>query len=174
MVLVVNNPPASAEDIRDTGLIPWKRAWQPTPVFLSGESHGQRTLAGYSPWGRRELDVTEVTYLARTRTVGLLETKFFILVVMWQRLARPYWESHYALFLQTRVWEERGNDAVYLTGLVCRSNEMSDSCGSALRMLKIYMGLRSYDCFWHRKKVSQNIWRSLKKKISKNRWPWKS
>jgi len=29
--------------------IPWRRAWQPTPVFLSGESHGQRSLAGYSP-----------------------------------------------------------------------------------------------------------------------------
>ena len=32
--------------------IPWRRAWQPTPVFLPGESHGQRSLAGYSPWGR--------------------------------------------------------------------------------------------------------------------------
>ena len=35
------------------------RKWQPTPVFLSGESHGQRSLAGYSPWGRKELDMTE-------------------------------------------------------------------------------------------------------------------
>jgi len=34
------------------GKIPWRRAWQPTPVFLPGESHGQRSLAGYSPWGR--------------------------------------------------------------------------------------------------------------------------
>ena len=33
--------------------IPWRRAWQPTPVFLPGESHGQRSLAGYSPQGRR-------------------------------------------------------------------------------------------------------------------------
>ena len=31
------------------GKIPWRRAWQPTPVFLTGESHGQRSLAGYSP-----------------------------------------------------------------------------------------------------------------------------
>ena len=39
----------------------WKerRAWQPTPVFLPGESHGQRSLAGYSPWNRKELDTTE-------------------------------------------------------------------------------------------------------------------
>ena len=35
------------------GKIPWRRKWQPTPVFLPGESHGQRSLAGYSPWGRR-------------------------------------------------------------------------------------------------------------------------
>jgi len=32
---------------------PWRRAWQPTPVFLPGESHGQRSLVGYSPWDRR-------------------------------------------------------------------------------------------------------------------------
>ena len=36
------------------GTIPWRRAWQPTPVFLPGESHGQRSLAGYSPWGHTE------------------------------------------------------------------------------------------------------------------------
>ena len=35
------------------GKIPWKRKWQPTPVFLPGKSHGQRSLMGYSPWGRR-------------------------------------------------------------------------------------------------------------------------
>ena len=41
--------------------IPWRRAWQPTPVFLPGESHRQRSLAGYSPWGHKEYDKTEVT-----------------------------------------------------------------------------------------------------------------
>ena len=39
--------------------IPWRRAWQPTPVFLPGEFHGQRNLVGYSPWGHKELDTTE-------------------------------------------------------------------------------------------------------------------
>ena len=34
------------------------RAWQPTPVFLPGESHEERSLADYSPWGHRELDMT--------------------------------------------------------------------------------------------------------------------
>ena len=38
---------------------PWRRKWQPTPVFLLGESHGQRSLVGYSPWGCKELDITE-------------------------------------------------------------------------------------------------------------------
>ena len=41
--------------------IPWRRAWRPTPVFLPGESHGQRSLARYGPWGSKELDMTEVT-----------------------------------------------------------------------------------------------------------------
>ena len=40
---------------------PWTKAWQPTPVFLPGESHGQRSLKGYSLWGRKELDMTEAT-----------------------------------------------------------------------------------------------------------------
>ena len=41
------------------GMIPWRREWQPTPVFLPGEFHGQRNLEGYSPWGHKELDTTE-------------------------------------------------------------------------------------------------------------------
>ena len=41
------------------GKIPWRRKWQPTPVFLPGDSHGRRSLAGYSLWGRRESDTTE-------------------------------------------------------------------------------------------------------------------
>ena len=65
---MVKNLPAKAGDVGDprgTGLIPWvgkiprRREWQPTPVFLPGESHGQRSLAGYSPWGCEESDMTE-------------------------------------------------------------------------------------------------------------------
>ena len=43
------------------GEIPWRRAWQPVPVFLAGESHGQRNLLSYSPWGPKELDTIEAT-----------------------------------------------------------------------------------------------------------------
>ena len=56
---------ASASNMGDLGSIPglgrfpWRRVWQPTPVSLPGESHGQRSLAGYSPWGHKELDMTE-------------------------------------------------------------------------------------------------------------------
>ena len=42
--------------------IPWKRSRQPTPVFLLWKSHGQRSLASYSPWGHKELDMTEHTH----------------------------------------------------------------------------------------------------------------
>jgi len=41
--------------------IPWRRVWQPIPAFFPGESHGQRSLASYSPWGSKEADTTEVT-----------------------------------------------------------------------------------------------------------------
>ena len=43
------------------GKIPWKKAWQPTPILLPGESHGQRSLEGYSPRGRTESDMTEAS-----------------------------------------------------------------------------------------------------------------
>ena len=39
--------------------LPWRRKWHPTPVFLPGKSQGQRSLAGYSPWGHEESDTTE-------------------------------------------------------------------------------------------------------------------
>ena len=50
-------------NIHNMGSIPgsgsWSRKWQPTPVFLLGESHGQRSLVDYSPWGCKELDTTQ-------------------------------------------------------------------------------------------------------------------
>ena len=44
---------------RWVGKIPWRKKWQPTPVLVPGEFHGQRSLAGYGPWDRRESDKTE-------------------------------------------------------------------------------------------------------------------
>ena len=59
VALVVKNLPANTGDHERhrfdpwVGKIPWSRKWQPIPIFLPGESHGQRSLLGYSPWGRR-------------------------------------------------------------------------------------------------------------------------
>ena len=66
VALVVKNSPANAGDIRGkfhpwVRKIPWRREWQPTPVLLPGESQEQRSLAGYSPWGHKELEMTEAT-----------------------------------------------------------------------------------------------------------------
>ena len=64
---MVKNPPASAGDAGDPGFgpwvgkIPWRRAWQSASVFLPRELHRQRSLAGYSLWGRKEWDMTEHT-----------------------------------------------------------------------------------------------------------------
>ena len=49
--------------IPGSGRFPWGRKWQSTPVFLPGESHGWRSLVGYSPRGRKELDMTEQLHL---------------------------------------------------------------------------------------------------------------
>ena len=55
---VVKNPPATAGDTGDMVLIPeeeipWRRKWPPTPVFLPGKFHGQRSMEGYSTWGHK-------------------------------------------------------------------------------------------------------------------------
>ena len=57
----VKNLPAMQEKrLRFLGReMPWRRKWQPTPVFLPGESHGQRSLEGSGQWRQKELDMTE-------------------------------------------------------------------------------------------------------------------
>ena len=65
MVLVVKNSSANAGDLGDLGSIPgWGRSpgeENVNPVFLPGKCHGQKSLVGYSPWGRKESDMTEET-----------------------------------------------------------------------------------------------------------------
>ena len=78
-VAVVKNPLANAGDSKDAGSIswfwkiPWRKKWQPISIFLPEKSHGQRSLAGYSPWGLKELDVTEH---AQVVPVGVVQSHF--------------------------------------------------------------------------------------------------
>ena len=73
------------------GKIPWRRAWQPTPVSLPGEFRGQRSLAGFSPWGRNESDTTE----------ALMHPCFFLLYTM------IYWENGNIWYTQVN-WMNSG------------------------------------------------------------------
>ena len=65
-----------------------KRKWQPTPVLLPGKLHGQRSLAGYSPWGRKESDTTEQL----THTHQLMNPSFLI-----HRISQSF--AHYILLV---------------------------------------------------------------------------
>ena len=81
VALVVKNLPASACIVK----APWRRAWQPIPVFLPGESHGQRSLVGYSPWGHKELDTTE-QFTMRALLIGESESE---VAQLWLTLCNP-------------------------------------------------------------------------------------
>ena len=70
------------------GKILWRRAWQPTPVFLPGESHRQRSLVGCSPWGRNESDTTE-----RLSTQHTFKWSFITVVLLSVLFSKPnLWE----------------------------------------------------------------------------------
>ena len=78
------------------GKIPWRRRWQPTPVILAGEFHGQRSLAGYSPWGRKESNMTE--WLSLT---PLIITSFKPLFTQCERGAKQSQENS-----KRRLWPQ--------------------------------------------------------------------
>ena len=103
MAQVVNIPPANAgakglipED--PPGNIPWRRKWQPTAVFLPGESHGQSSLVGYSTWGHKESDTTEVA--EHIRRAGFLH--FWTWIILCSQVgggSSPHWTQHSAASL---------------------------------------------------------------------------
>ena len=75
--------------------IPWSRKWQPAPVFLPGRFHGQRNLAGYSPQGHKESDMTEYTH------AGMINTNLFIIRTIFSQVCvtpnlviAETWEMH--------------------------------------------------------------------------------
>ena len=63
--------------------MPWRRAWQLTPVFLPGESHGQRSLACYGPYGPKELDTTEATQHSRIHILQILSAEAHSILWLW-------------------------------------------------------------------------------------------
>ena len=62
--VVKNHPPNAVDMAFWVEKIPWRRKWQPTPVFLPGKSHRQRSLVGYSPWGCKESDTNTLAYIS--------------------------------------------------------------------------------------------------------------
>ena len=89
----IKNLPA----VQETGFDPWVRkiacwgAWQPTPVFWPGESHGQSSLAGYSPWGHTESDATERLHFHFI--CGMAET--YMYTHTHRPLKEAEWETHW-------------------------------------------------------------------------------
>ena len=70
MAQLVKNPPAMQETwVQSLGWKdPWRKKWQPTPVFLPGKSYGQRSLAGYSSWGQGQTQLSDKTTTTSTKT----------------------------------------------------------------------------------------------------------
>ena len=72
--------------------IPWRRAWTPTPVLLPEESHGQRSLAGYSPWGHKETQLKRLS--THTCTSCCLDIFLFYEVKSVRLVSIPYTHVH--------------------------------------------------------------------------------
>ena len=89
---VVKDLPANAGDLRDGGFdswvrkIPWRRKWQPTPVFLPAKTQGQRSMGAYSPWDCKDSDTTEQLN-NKNKVFLLLQTA---MAAVFQRLEQ-YW-----------------------------------------------------------------------------------
>ena len=78
------------------GKIPWRRAWQPAPVLLPGESHGQRSLVGYSPWGRKESDTADRPSTAHSRALSIISLYISQLML---KNTFPFWVDSSPLLL---------------------------------------------------------------------------
>ena len=68
------------DSIPSSGRFPWRRKWQPTPIFLPGEFHGQRSLVDYSPWDRKESEMMEqLTYNVNSVSYSFLVLSIILL-----------------------------------------------------------------------------------------------
>ena len=86
---------------------PWRRKWQPTPVFLPGESHGQRSLVGYSPWGRKESDATEQLhfhFLPLTRSLFFFHVYYLLFIWLYQVFSCILWNLFPYVLCRPEYW----------------------------------------------------------------------
>ena len=131
--------------------IPWRRKWQPTPVFLPGESHRQRSLAGYSPGGHKEADTaewwstTETSYYQRG---GLKWVKCRL-----SHLCRPEVQNHSisGALLPLKSLEEISSSPLTASGgsacsLACIC--ISPVCLRILRVFSLLLSLIKDTCGW--------------------------
>ena len=95
---VVKNLPVNAGDVSsipEKGKIPWRRKWQPTSVFLPGESNGQRSLAGDSSWGHKGLVTTEQLSMdVISMIMIIIDTVIKPLLCTQENAARRRWGPH--------------------------------------------------------------------------------
>ena len=124
------NLPATAEDLW-ISKIPWRRTWQPTPVFLFGKAHGQRSLTGYSPWSckrvrhnlvTKRLFCSQPNFLSATYLQLLLllfaPESLFLLFPLWTpiRIIWHFFDSYYLSSLSLEFASSRKPSLILLTG----------------------------------------------------------
>ena len=126
----VNNLPARQDSWVEK--IPWRRKWQPTPVFLPGEFHGQRSLAGCSPWGHKQSHMTE--WLRHTQHLHYYSTSYHVCyyyIWVYCLLGFPYFTDgfvlHYLTFLSLVEWRYLIFSSGYLAYLIIKSVPFSHS-----------------------------------------------
>ena len=125
---------------------PWMRTWQPTPVFSPGESHGQRSLVGYSPWGRKESDTTE--WLHFFFFFSYIAGRFF-----------TNWATREALFHlvgpgAARLWDTR----LPPSGAGGKSYNFLLAIRQSWRTADIEMKLSTHKWKWSHSVVSNSLW----------------
>ena len=101
------------------GKIPWRRKWQPTPVFLPGESQGQRNLEWYSPCGWKESDMTEHTCSSYIHDIkGTVPYTLYIQIFLYIAIGAAFW-------VLLRDFEKHVSTSHFVTSKCCHASQKS-------------------------------------------------
>ena len=147
MSRTVKNLPAKREtQVQSLGReIPWRRKWQPTPVFLPGKSHGQRSLASYSPWGSKEWETLSLSliYIYLNLSMILAFKDWFMYFF------KTTWFLNMDQFFTWWSTEEKANFSMLEVKL---SVELSETqymwfCGGLKKCSIIIWDMHSFTCF---------------------------